>query len=90
MCQPIPIHFSLGISFALHSTGTIAEVRNALGARHTYCYFKGLVYDLAAERYVKYIPQELMDKFAVAIGTGVFEPQLYAEFLEVVAKGLKL
>jgi RHS repeat-associated protein len=72
------------------STGARAEVRNALGARHTYCYFKGLVYDLAAEQYAKYIPQELMDKFAVAIGTGVFDPQVYAEFLQVVAKGLKL
>ena len=72
------------------SSGAKAALRNALGGRHTYCLFEGVVYDLSAEQYAKYLTGEALERFAVAIGTGVFSPALHDEFLRLVAAGLKL
>ena len=62
--------------------------------QHWVCEFGGAIYDLSAGQYMKRVAeccgQESLNKFTMAIGTGVFSPALHDEFMVLVAKALKL
>ena len=69
--------------------GTGAVTRPRLAGKHWVTEFEGVVYDLSAGQYVKYLSKEALEDFALALGTGVFEPAHHDEFMRLVDAALQ-